>query len=517
MTIEDIVSRFNTTPFLFIGSGMTRRYLNLPDWNGLLRHFADIVGSDEFAYSSYENKAKTMERKAGLLPKVAELIQRDYDERWFADASIRTLDEQGMKLVQAGVSPFKAEMANYISSSSIINSTYDKEIAFLSEIAERSISGVITTNYDSFLEERFEGFTRYVGQNELIFSAIQGVAEIYKIHGSIDVPESIVINEQDYVEFDKKSAYLAAKLMTIFMEYPIIFMGYSINDTNIQKIIKSIVNCLDDIQLKRLEDRFVFVEYQKGIVGAEVSLYTIMIDGRPLTMKKVQMDDYMCLYRALQGKKAKLPVKLLRRFKQELYNYTITNIPTSNLRVASIEDDRVTDEELVMAIGKVSDLGLKGLSGIDTNEWYRNIILDDLEFSPDDLLQYAFPKLTRQDSARLPINKYLSMATGTYPECIELRTKQNFEFMISNSIRKNRRCLGEYSSVKQIWNQERGSLEKATRLISHLTEKQMNVDELESVLLEIFEENVNVLQDAGNARTHIRRLIRIYDYLKWGK
>ena len=45
----------------------------------------------------------------------------------------------------------------------------------------------------------------------------------------------------------------------------------------------------------------------------------------------------------------------------------------------------------------------------------------------------------------------------------------------------------------------------------------MNVDELESVLLEIFEENVNVLQDAGNARTHIRRLIRIYDYLKWGK
>ena len=89
--------------------------------------------------------------------------------------------------------------------------------------------------------------------------------------------------------------------------------------------------------------------------------------------------------------------------------------------------------------------------------------------------------------------------------------------MISNSIRKNRKCLGEYSSVKQIWNQERGSLEKATRLISHLTEKQMNVDELESVLLEIFEENVNVLQDAGNARTHIRRLIRIYDYLKWGK
>lgn len=49
--------------------------------------------------------------------------------------------------------------------------------------------------------------------------------------------------------------------MTIFMEYPIIFMGYSISDTNIQKIIKSIIDCLDVQQLKMLEDRFVFVEY----------------------------------------------------------------------------------------------------------------------------------------------------------------------------------------------------------------------------------------------------------------
>lgn len=44
-----------------------------------------------------------------------------------------------------------------------------------------------------------------------------------------------MINKEDYLRFQEKSAYLAAKLMTIFMEYPIIFLRYSINDSNIMK------------------------------------------------------------------------------------------------------------------------------------------------------------------------------------------------------------------------------------------------------------------------------------------
>ena len=56
------------------------------------------------------------------------------------------------------------------------------------------------------------------------------------------------------------------------MEYPIIFMGYSISDSNIQSIIKSIVNCLDVEQIEKLADRFVFVEYKQDMVGAEVTV-----------------------------------------------------------------------------------------------------------------------------------------------------------------------------------------------------------------------------------------------------
>ncbi len=519
MKIEDVIYRFNTTPILFIGSGISRRYLNLPDWKGLLEHFAKVINNDPFAYSAYENKAKGLECKAGIMPKIAELIQHDFDVRWFADPSVRTVDGDVLELIKdSGLSPFKAEISAYIKRSTSVVPAYQDEVSMLSQISEKSISGVITTNYDSLLEETLIGFTKYVGQTELIFSAIQGIAEIYKIHGSIESPDSIIINESDYLLFENKSAYLAAKLMTIFMEYPIIFLGYSISDTNILSIIKSIVNCLDEKQLKMLEDRFVFVEYKKDIVGVDVSPFTIMVDNKPLGMKKIVLSDFMLLYRAMDHKKSKLPVKILRRFKQELYDYTITNVPTANLRVAALDDSRVDDEELVIAIGKVSDLGLKGLSGIDANEWYRNIVIEDLEFSADELLEYAFPKVLRQNSGKLPVNKYIASATKEFPECKEFADKWTFDNIISPTIQKSRNCLGGYVSVKQIWDQEKVSVERATRLISHLEETQIDINELECVLKEIFEEDINLLQNSSSpVRTNVRRLIMVYDYLKWGK
>lgn len=518
MNIQDLVEKFNTTPFLFVGSGMTRRYYNLPDWKGLLDHFAREIKNDDFTYSAYENRALKMETPVGLLPKVAELIQTDYDEKWFNDTTIRTVDEDSMERIKNGLSPFKAEIASYIKRNCRIVEKYKIEIEMLSKLSEKNIAGVITTNYDTFIEDNFIGYTKFVGQKQLIFSAIQGIAEIFKIHGSVEQPESLIINERDYLDFDKKSSYLAAKLMTIFMEYPIIFMGYSISDANIQKIIKSIIECLDTEQIKLLEDRFIFVEYQPGKVGIEVSPYIIMVDDKPLSMKRIVVEDFKLIYKALEGKKSKLPVRILRKFKQELYNFTVTNMPTANIRVASIEDDRVQDEELVMAIGRYSDYGLRGLHGLKADEWYRNIVIEDIEFSADDLLQFAFEDLIKQNSGRLPVNKYLSEATGDYPACIELAKKQDFNNIISTTIKKNRNRLGTYTSVRQIWENEKSSLDKATNLIAHLPEENIDVVELEAILKEIFEDNVNVLQNSKPAiRTNVRRLIMIYDYLKWGK
>ena len=115
--LKEIIDHFNTTPFLFVGSGITRRYYNLPSWRGLLEIFISKISDDEFAFASYENKAKeTIKNKNELYPKIVELIEKEFNNLWFKnEKDIRNLDEYYYnKVKQESISPFKAEIAMYI-------------------------------------------------------------------------------------------------------------------------------------------------------------------------------------------------------------------------------------------------------------------------------------------------------------------------------------------------------------------------------------------------------------------
>lgn len=518
MTLQDVVAKFNTTPFLFAGSGITRRYFGLPDWVGLLSHFAKKVKNDSFAYQYYENKVIDIERVEEKLPAIASFIEKDFNEAWFANQEgVRSDSEQVIKFVEEGVSPFKAEIGAYIKSISVIKEEYREEVSTLQKLSKSNISGVITTNYDCFFEELFDDYKTYVGQDELVFSQLHGVAEIYKIHGSIKEPQSIVINKSDYQAFKEKGKYLAAKIMTIFMEYPIVFIGYSISDPDIQDILANVVECLPSEKVDTLQKRFVFVEYKMNQTDVVVSSHSLLIDGKLIEMTKVTLSDFGQLYEAMSAKKAAFPVKLLRRFKDELYTFALTQKPGPMMQVAALDDSRIDEEMLALSIGLTST-GVYGLArAINADQWYRNIVLNDVMYPKEQLLKYVYPELAKQNSWKIPAWYYI--ANSDYrSDLAESKAPKIYDEVVSmNAIKRNKTAINNRNAW-EVWDEEKSNLVRAMRLLGSLPEDKIDVDQYQKILEEIFKENPEILSSLdANGRSSLKKMIRIYDFLRYGQ
>lgn len=304
---------------------------------------------------------------------------------------------------------------------------------------------------------------------------------------------------------------MAAKLLTIFMEYPIIFIGYSLSDINIRDILSSIVKCMTNEQINLLKNKFIFVEYDEHMEGYEIgeSTFTFAND-KMLTMTKITLSDYSIVYKAIGKKKMKIPVRLLRILKDELFLYTLTNEPTKNIKVASIDDERVANDELVMSIGTTETLN--GLKGVTSNQWYKNIVMHDLNYSVEDLLSYA-PELTKQESGKLPINS-LYQEKHMNIEGLNKLVVFDFENIISKTI-KRERVRHPQISIKDILKQNLDT-EKEMLNMAYLQENDICLEDLEEYLKSIFIKEPDILSvyEPKGKRTNLRRLIRIYDYLK---
>lgn len=513
------LKRTDHLPMLFVGSGLSIRYLGLDNWEGLLRRFARQAIDNEFAYELYEHRAKGMECRDGLLPKVAELIEADFNQRWFTDDRFKESREQSTDDIKRKVSPFKIEIARYMRDKSQgHNAEYAAEIEMFRKLEMRSIGGVLTTNYDTFIEEMFPSYTKYIGQEELLFSTLHGISEIYKIHGCCTKPESIVINEADYAYFSEKNAYLAAKILTIFLEHPIVFVGYSINDTNIENILKSIVKCLSAENLDKIKERLMFVVRAKAGEVEEVSTYSKSFEGgKSIDMTRIRLKSYEPLYQALLENQAKYNAPMLRRLKQDIYELVLTNKPTGKIRAINLEDDKLDDIEVVIGVGVHGLFGRKGYSGISADELYADVVFDNRDFDAHCIIWEALPTLLSHNSNSLPIFKYLSQYTEDLPEKVQsaAQSRQSFDDLLSNTIRRNRRrhpC--NQDSVATLLSKFPDG--KCLNVLPHLKKDNIDVNELHEFLVRALTENPLALSTGEPAfKTDLKRAIRIYDWLKY--
>lgn len=521
--LNSIVNKFDTLPFLFVGAGLSRRYLNAQSWEELLEEYAITAKNSEYGYRLYSEELKKYEDlPVGEKPKLATLIENDFNRQWLTDDRYEELRKTHEDKIHAGISPFKIDISNnLLSKSKNVNPDYNEEIELLKNLGNNNhIAGVITTNYDTFLESCFNDYDVYIGQNELIFSVIQGIGEIYKIHGCVTKPESIIINEKDYLEFVSKNAYLASKILTIFLEHPIIFIGYSIDDPNIEEILTSIVSCLDSVQLERLKDRFFFVEWNnEGRRDSIETFQKVFENGKRIEMTRLFIKDFSTLFQSLLLTKAKYRVPILRKLKQEIYDLVLTSKPSESLNVViDADDDKKLEElEVVVGFGIIKGLAEKGYEGITVQDIYEDIIFDNKEFLIEPIIKRVLPTLLKRHSNSIPIYKYVKQYNGDLPEQISKEIKSNLdEFLNRNLIRKKDTIELEERTVSGI--ALRYELEKSLEYICLLDKDEIDLTELQEFLAQVYKEVPNVLQmKKGQISTNFRRVAKIYDWLMYGE
>ena len=236
------LSKLNQKPVLFVGSGLSQRYLKSPTWWRLLEKISEKLELDEnilgkWSSDNYEEIAERLEAIYFTTLEKESLLDRD---------NIR--------------GPFRELIAQILNEYTVDNSEYEKEISTLGGIDYQKL---ITTNYDSLLEKSIfdiENEEIYI-HNDDLFSSETKNKKLYKIHGSTDKPSSMIITKSDYDQFFEKSKYIYSKLLTIFVESPIIFLGYSLSDRNIKDILTTLTVTLSQKDLKQFQERVYIISY----------------------------------------------------------------------------------------------------------------------------------------------------------------------------------------------------------------------------------------------------------------
>lgn len=521
---RELFSTLKHLPFLFVGSGISRRYMKLPNWEELLRNFALKVYPDNpLALEVFTHKAADKG-----WPAVSSLIEAEFNSLWLTSPDYQSQRNKHQDAIKAGMSPFKLELAAFFRAA--VKSTDDAhlldELSCLTNVAKRSVAGVITTNYDLLLEEVFKGYGTFVGQEQLLFGETQGISEIYKIHGCCTQPSSIVINADDYRDFERRNAYLAAKLLTVFVEHPIIFIGYSLSDPNIQSILAAIIECLSEKNLHVLKQRMIFVEHTDDPGQAlGITEHSVNFEGgaRSIKMTKIALNDFLPLYAELLAQKYQYNPKLLRQLKRDIYKLVVTNEPVDRFQIHDIEDDEGLENVGILAgVGVVTEAvtGERGHHIPEPAELFCDVIFDDRDFDLKSLVEDALAKLQRNHSRSLPIHKYVNAYREKFgvepPAELLADCKNSVEDLLSPYL-KRQLATNPIKSVEEL-NQQAPTKEKWFELFPRLQNPGDYLPELAKVLEDYLTEHPDALRDGKSGdKTNLKRVIRIYDWLKYGK
>lgn len=501
-------------PFLFIGSGFSRRYVGLEDWRGLLSRFS-VTGQPVEYYIAAAD---------GNLPRAAALLAKDFNEHWWSSADYKANVEKDKAKIADSTSALRLEISRYLSTldqSKAKASGYAEEVELLASL---NVDGVITTNWDVLLEQIFPGYKIYIGQKELLFSNPQQIGEIYKIHGCSTKPASLVLTEDDYKEFNDRNAYLAAKLITIFVEHPVIFLGYSLADPDITSLLRAVSLCIGKEHIEQLRKNLIFVQRPSHNEPEGLADTYLTIDGVQIPMVLVRTDDFRPIYRALGEVKRKIPARVLRYCKEQLYALVASEEPEKKLCVVDFDEiDDKGDVEFLVGVGvasqvapkEVGEIGEVGYAAVEADDLFRDLLHEDRDFNARSIVENVIKKAGK-NTKNIPVFRYLA-AMGLVDQAGYQASGYELDKWVNRDFKDFR-----VKTYQQGWFKLRhlsmsdmiaaSTVENASGYIPCLAREKIDLEVLKQFLLD----NEEKLYTKGPYQSNFRKLATLYDKLRWG-
>lgn len=493
MELREIFQNISETkrlPIVFIGSGISKRYTtNDYNWEELLKKCISEYDDPVSKYKEYEEIVK---KEYGsdlhdheLYQMVGTQIERDFNiNYWQKNIELSsTIDKD--------ISPLKQYITELLGEYKI-KKEMGEELSIFKELREKMIT-VITTNFDKFLEETiFTNHKKIIGQE--IFTDTE-LGALLKIHGCVDSPDSMILTDEDYKRFEDKSKILYAKIISLFADNPVIFMGYGINDENIRRLLHDIFTCLDKKESKAFEERLIFVEFDKEIEKPLIGSHSIVLkDNNEISMTKIRLSDFSPLYNEMLKLRNITELKEIQRLRSLVYeivhDYSGENKKVYNL---SEENEGENNGEVVVAIGKRSDLvNTIGVRGIKPMEVYEDIVYNNLIHklpSIKSFVEFGLSDLVK--GKVIPVNKYINEIDRDEviisEDVIEMSRKEP-EDLLTEGIKRAYKNYNRFNfgSLEEIYNAKLAFSTKLKYLVLRAT-YETTAQELREFLMNNFE------------------------------
>lgn len=347
--IRDTLELLECQPIFFVGSGISIRYLGAPGWIDLLSMAAMEIGlnTGDFKYLQQKfsndpiqiaDHLETVAFEWAWKHKPNIFPEEYYGSGWEKSIFLKTIV---CRIIQNAES--KTELREKFSS----------ELALLKSTNPHAI---ITTNYDSLLETIFDGYEPVVGDRVIKYN-LNLVGEIFKIHGSHESPQSVVINSSDYHQYKIRKKYISAKLLTYLTEHPVFIFGYGFGDPNVTEIIEDVGEIIGKDGF--IENIF-YVRWVEDIESL-TSISEEYIVGNQNTQYKVRAittNDLSWVFTSIAQERYLSPIntKVLRALAARTYNLIRKDIPRHKVEVNynTLESIVEKDGELPNLLGIVS-------------------------------------------------------------------------------------------------------------------------------------------------------------------